>query len=187
MRRGDGIACARRGAGLGMPHRRSRASGLHRRIATRGFTLVEMLAVAAMMSIVAMAVLPLAEVSQARWKERELRQALWEIRGAIDRYKQRSDALAAGRPRAGSGYPPNLEALLVGLPDPQAPAGAAPLPLLRRIPRDPFAPDGVPAQASWGLRSHDSPAHAPRPGADVYDVYTLSPRIGSNGIALRQW
>lgn len=155
--------------------------------AARGFTLVEMLAVAAMMSIVALAVLPLAEISHTRWKERELRQALWEIRGALDRYKQRSDELAAGRTRAGSGYPPNLEALLVGLPDPHAAGGAVAQPLLRRIPRDPFAPDGVPAEASWGLRSHDSPAHAPRPGADVYDVYTLSPRIGSNGVALRQW
>jgi general secretion pathway protein G len=153
----------------------------------RGFTLVEMLVVAAMMGVLAMAVLPLAEISNARWKERELRTALQEIRGAIDRYKRLADEAAGGRPRAGSGYPPSLESLLVGLPDASATAGAAPRPLLRRIPRDPFAPDGVPAEASWGLRSYDSPVHAPRPGADVYDVHSLSPRMGSNGVPLRQW
>lgn len=154
---------------------------------SRGFTLVEMLVVAAMMSILAMAVLPLAEIATTRMKERELRAALIEIRAAIDRYKLLTEEAAAGRPRSGSGYPPTLAALLQGLPDPREAAGSPPRPLLRRVPRDPFAPDGVPADASWGLRSHDSPVHAPRPGADVYDVYSLSPRIGSNGIPLREW
>jgi general secretion pathway protein G len=153
----------------------------------RGFTLVEMLAVTGMMAVLAMAALPLAEISNARWKERELRAALLEIRGAIDRYKRLSDEAAGGRPRAGSGYPPTLESLLVGLPDASAAPGTAPRPLLRRIPRDPFAPDGPSAEASWGLRSYDSPVHAPRPGADVYDVHSLSPRMGSNGVPLRQW
>jgi len=153
--------------------------------ARRGFTLVEMLVVAAMMSVLAMAVLPLAEITNARWKERELRAALQEIRGAIDRYKRMADEAAGGRPRAGSGYPPSLASLMVGLPD--AASGGSPRPLLRRIPRDPFAPDGVPAEASWGLRSYDSPAHAPRAGADVYDVYSLSARMGSNGVPLQQW
>jgi general secretion pathway protein G len=153
----------------------------------RGFTLVEMLVVAAMMAVLAMAVLPMAEISNARWKERELRTALQEIRSAIDRYKRLADEAAGGGPRTGSGYPPTLESLLVGLPDASAATGAAPRPLLRRIPRDPFAPDGVPAEASWGLRSYDSPVHAPRAGADVYDVFSRSPRMGSNGVPLQQW
>lgn len=152
-----------------------------------GFTLVEMLVVVAMMSILAMAVLPLAEITSTRARERELRAALLEIRAAIDRYKRLSDEAAAGRPPTDSGYPPSLQALLHGLPDGRPGSGGAPRPLLRRIPRDPFAPDGVPAEASWGLRSYDSPVHQPRPGRDVYDVYSLSPRVGSNGIPLQQW
>lgn len=151
-----------------------------------GFTLVEMLVVVAMMSVLAMAVLPLAEVSSARSKERELRDALREIRLAIDQYKAASDRLPAGRAH-GTGYPPSLGALVAGIVDPRDPPGSPLRPLLRRVPRDPFAPDGLPAEQSWGLRSFDSPAHAPRAGDDVYDVFTLSARVGTNGIPLRQW
>lgn len=145
-------------------------------VAERGFTLVEMIVVAAMMSVLAMAVVPLAEINQTRWKERELRAGLWEIRQAIDAYKRLSDEAAAGRPQQRSGFPPTLAALVESSPA-----------LLRRVPRDPFAPDGVPAEQSWGLRSYASPAQAPRPGDDVYDVYSLSPRVGSNGITLARW
>lgn len=164
-----------------------------------GFTLVEMLVVLAMMSVVAMAILPLSEIANTRWKERELRTALHEIRTAIDEYKRLTDRTTGDRTTgdrttgeraaAGSGYPPTLQALLEGVPARDSAQGSAPRPrpLLRRIPRDPFAPDGVPAERSWGLRSYDSPAHTPRPGVDVYDVYSLSPRMGSNGIWLRQW
>lgn len=147
----------------------------------RGYTLVEMMVVAAMMSILALAVVPVAELSSMRWKERELKAALREIRAAIDAYKQASER-AEPRLLAGSGYPRSLGDLLE--PDPGA---ATPRRFLRRIPRDPFAPEGLPAEQSWGLRSFDSPAHAPRAGLDVYDVHSLSERVGSNGIPLRQW
>ena len=153
-----------------------------RGVRAAGFTLVEMLVVAAMMSILALAVLPLAEVAQTRAKERELRAALRDIRKAIDAYKQAHDEAMAQRPLqpvAASGYPPHLQALVEGFHPSQ--------PLLRRIPRDPFAPEGVGAAESWGLRSYASPAHAPRPGADVYDVYSRSSRMGSNGVPLSQW
>lgn len=160
---------------------------LTRRRAVRGFTLVEVLAVAAMMSVLALAVLPLAEIANTRWKERELRSALREIRAAIDAYKRFSDETTPVAQRRGSGYPPSLAALVDGLPDTRPAAPSARVVWLRRVPRDPFASAGVSAEASWGLRSYDSPADAPRPGADVYDVYSLSPRIGSNGIELRQW
>jgi general secretion pathway protein G len=52
---------------------------------------------------------------------------------------------------------------------------------------DPFAENAVDAEASWGKRSYDSPPDAPHQGADVYDVYSLSTRIGLNGIAYRDW
>jgi general secretion pathway protein G len=52
---------------------------------------------------------------------------------------------------------------------------------LRRLPADPFNP------GSWGLRSYDSPPADPKPGKDVFDVYSMSDRTGLNGVAYRQW
>lgn len=161
------------------------AAGARRVQAQRGFTLVEMLVVCAMLSVISLAIYPLAELSQQRQHERELRAALNEIRVAIDAYKAQHDRLRHGRPAIGTGYPPHLQALLTGFVDPES--GQAAGPVLRRIPRDPFAPPGVPADATWGLRSFASPAHSPRPGPDVYDVRSLSQRQGLNGIALGQW
>jgi general secretion pathway protein G len=151
--------------------------------APRGFSLIELLVVMAVLGILAAAVLPLAEISLQRERERELRRALWEIRDAIDAYKRAADASGSGL--VSSRYPPTLEALVTGLPDPKA-SGRMQY-FMRRIPRDPFAPSDVPAAKTWGLRSYQSPPDKPEPGADVYDVYSRSERIGLNGIALKDW
>ena len=153
----------------------------------RGFTLIEMMVVCAMLSVLAYAALPMAEVASSRWKERELRAALTEIRAALDAYKRTHDELNPVRQSGISGYPPSLAALEEGLLDARASTAPQRIRFLRRLPRDPFAPEGVSAEASWGKRAYDSPAHAPREGADVYDVYSRSDRIGTNGIALRDW
>jgi general secretion pathway protein G len=149
----------------------------------RGYTLVELLAVLAVLGILAMGAAPLAELATQRQKEQALRDALWEIRSALDAHKRAVDAGQIARVPGGSGYPPNLAVLVQGVPGPQGQA----MYFLRRIPRDPFAPADQPAEATWALRAYDSPPDAPQPGADVYDVMSRSARIGSNGVPLKEW
>jgi general secretion pathway protein G len=151
----------------------------------RGFTIIELIASMAILSILAMAALPLAELSMRRLKERELRQALWEIRSAIDAYKQAAEEGKIARSATDSGYPPSLAALLE-VRDISAANGDRALRFLRRIPRDPFFPDpSKPPEATWGIRSYASPANAPQPGTDVYDVYSLAAGTGINGTPYR--
>ena len=151
----------------------------------RGFTLIELLVVMAVLGILAMAVFPLAEVSVQRDREHELKRALWEIRDAIDAYKRAVDTGMAAAEAGTPGYPSSLSALVAGVPNPKAAEQRQFY--LRRVPRDPFADPGLPADKSWGLRSFQSPANAPRPGADVYDVYSLSDKVGLNGVPLKDW
>jgi general secretion pathway protein G len=149
----------------------------------RGFSLVELMAVLAVLAVLAAAAMPLAELSWQRERERELKRALWEIRDAIDAHKRAADA--GQIERVGDGYPASLDALVAGVPL-RARAGERRY-FLRRLPRDPFAPDGVPAEQSWGLRSSASPPERPAAGADVFDVYSPSRAIGLNGVPLRSW
>lgn len=155
-----------------------------RRHAGAGYTLIEMMVVMALLSVLAAAVLPLAEVSQQRQKERELRRALWEIRDAIDAYKRAHDAREFRDAPHRIGYPASLQALVDGMP---AASGQGRVRFLRRIPRDPFADPSLPAAETWALRSYASSADRPEPGADVYDVRSRSSRVGLNGIPVAQW
>lgn len=150
---------------------------------SRGYTLVELLAVLAILSVLAMGAAPLAELATQRQKEQGLRDALWEIRGALDAYKRAVDGGQIPRQAGGSGYPPNLTTLVEGVTDAQGKR----LYFLRRLPRDPFAPAEMKAEATWALRCYDSPPEAPRPGDDVYDVQSRSTRVGSNGVPLKDW
>lgn len=152
----------------------------------RGFSLIELMVSLALIALFATLALPLHEMSVRRTQESELRDALRQIRAALDAYRQ---AGAEGRiaVQAGaSGYPRTLDLLVSGVRDARTPT-AAPIHFLRRIPRDPFAAPHVKSTASWGLRSYQSPYDRPSPGDDVYDVYSLSPATGINGIPYRQW
>lgn len=150
-----------------------------------GYTIIEMLVVMVVLSVLATAVMPLAELSIKRNKERALRQELWEIRHAIDAYRQAYESGRIGTSYSPTGYPPSLAALASGVPDLKN--GGQQIYFLRRVPRDPFARTTGAPETSWGLRSYASSSDEPKEGNDVFDVYSKSDEIGMNGIPYRQW
>jgi general secretion pathway protein G len=122
-----------------------------------------------------------------RQREAALREALREIRGAIDRYRLAVDQGLIQRRMSDPGYPPDLAVLVRGAPNQVSPT-REPLVFLRRIPRDPFNADTrIPAENSWRLRSYASPHDAPTPGADVFDVLTHGKGVGLNGVPYSEW
>ena len=146
----------------------------------KGFTLVELVIVVAIVALLATVAAPLAEISYQRAKEQDLRHALREIRGAIDAYKRAADEGRIEKTADASGYPVSLAQLVEGVPDKTSPEKSR-IHFLRRIPKDPMSSE------DWGLRSYASPANDPQPGKDVYDVYSRSEEVGLNKLPYRQW
>jgi len=152
----------------------------------RGFSLLELLVTLAILGVLAGGALQLRELAVQRSKEQDLRSALRDIREAIDAYKRASDGGRLAKAADASGYPRQLSELVDGVVDARNPR-AAKIYFLRRLPRDPMAQASLPADQTWGLRSYDSPPDAPRAGADVFDVASMSERLGLNGRPYNGW
>ncbi len=151
-----------------------------------GFTLIEMLVVLALVGVLAAAARPVLEFSVRRSQEFALREALRQIRGGLDAYKRAADEGRIARAVDDSGYPPDLDALVRGVPDIKSPNGRR-LYFLRRLPRDPFAPgDGPPAE-TWAVRAADSGPDERRAGRDVFDVHSRSERRALDGSFYKDW
>lgn len=153
----------------------------------RGFTLVELLVTLVIVGILASAALPMAELSVQRGKEQDLRQALREMRNAIDAYKQAGDDGKIAKQPTDSGYPHSLDDLVNGVTDAKDPKSGK-LYFLRRIPVNPFAEaTDKTGAAAWGLRSYVSSREDPKDGADVFDVYSRAAGTGLNGVPYKEW
>lgn len=143
-----------------------------------GMTLVELVVAIAIMAILATGVLPITRTVVKREREKELRAALWQIRDAIDRYKDAADRGAFQIKLGSEGYPPDLETLVKGV-DVQGKT----VRFLRRIPMDPMT-----HSTEWGLRSmQDDPTSDSWGGQSVFDVYTKSQGTALDGTKYADW
>src|SRR5438105_4377625 len=137
-----------------------------------GLTLVELIITVAIIGILASAALPVARFQVKRARERELRRDLWEMRDAIDRYKDAADRGAIQIKADSMGYPPDLQTLVDGVE-----VQDKKVRFLRAIPVDPLT-----HSTDWGLRSNqDDPDSASWGGQNVFDVYTKSDDTALDG------
>ena len=143
-----------------------------------GVSLMELIIVIAILSILAMAAVPVARFEVKRRKERELRRDLWEMRAAIDAYKDAADKGGIQTKADSNNYPPDLQTLVDGVDIQDHKVR-----FLRAIPLDPMT-----NSTDWGLRANqDDPESDSFGGQNVYDVYTKSQGTALDGTKYSTW
>jgi general secretion pathway protein G len=143
-----------------------------------GLTLIELIVTVAILAIVASAAVPIARFEVKRTKERDLHYDLWQMREAIDHYKDAADRNAFQTKIDSQGYPPDLDTLVNGV-DVQGKK----VRFLRRIPIDPMT-----GKNEWGMRSmQDDPTSDSYGGQSVFDVYSKSEGTALDGTKYKDW
>ena len=154
-----------------------------------GLTLVELLVTLTILSILAMAALPYAEIGVVRSKEIELRRALRDVREALDLFHEdwRAGRISTSDSEVGEyGYPKELETLVKGIE--LTTTEKQRRRYLRKIPRDPFADQSVEPEKQWIIRSYtDELDSRSTDGRDVYDIRSASKRTGLDGSQYETW
>ena len=141
-------------------------------------TLVELIVAITILIILTGMAIPIARNRIRRERERELRFDLWQMRDAIDRYKDAADRNAFQTKVGTEGYPPDLDTLVNGVD-----VAGKKVRFLRRIPVDPMT-----GRAEWGLRSmQDDPKSQSWGGQNVFDVYTKSDGTAIDGTKYSDW
>jgi general secretion pathway protein G len=143
-----------------------------------GFTLMELIVATAILVILTSLAIPMARIGIKRERERELRHDLWEMRDAIERYKDAADRGVFQIKIGTDGYPPDLDTLVNGID-----VGGKKMRFLRRIPIDPMT-----GEKEWGTRStQDDPDSDSSGGDNVFDVFTKSTGTALDGTEYKSW
>ena len=143
-----------------------------------GFTLIELIIATMILLALSTMAVPLARLTIQRDREHMLREDLWELRDAIDRYKDAADRGGFQTKVDSQNYPPDLETLVKGV-DVQGKK----VRFLRHIPTDPMT-----GTTEWGLRSmQDDPDSDSWGGQNVFDVYTKSQGTALDGTKYKDW
>lgn len=176
-----------------------------------GFTLIELVITITVLTIMTMGIIPLVKLSVKRQKEQQLRDALRQVRTAIDEFHRDTVGSTCPNPTPGvvdprstvqisdctvfgvdnpDHYPPDLDILVSGVnvvPRP-VPGGVPQLSTkkkvyLRSIPIDPIT-----GKAEWELSScYDSPGSGSWGGENVFDVRSKSKDTAMNGEKYSDW
>jgi len=142
-----------------------------------GFTLIELIVATAILAILVGMAVPMAKNAVNRERERELRQDLWMMRDAIDRYKDAAERGAFQIKVGSEGYPPDLDTLVIGVD-----VAGKKLKFLRKIPVDPIT------KQEWGMRSmQDDKDSDSWGGQNVFDVYSKSDKTALDGTKYKDW
>jgi len=153
-----------------------------RRKTQAGLTLIELIVAFTIMMVLTGMAVPLARFKVRREREKELRYALREIRGAIDHYKDMADQGKLPPAKMDTNnYPETLDQLVDGVK--LAGQVDQKVRFLRRIPKDPFT-----NTTDWGMRStQDDPKSTAWGGQNVFDVYSKTTEKARDGTPYSEW
>jgi general secretion pathway protein G len=130
-----------------------------RRCGTKGFTLIELMIVMALIVVLASIGLAMHQNSQTRAREAVLKEDLFRLRDAIDQYYADKNM-----------YPQSLDALVSDK-------------YLRAIPVDPFTQSAD----TWQTTMSESDPTNPSAQPGIYDVKSGSDRTGLDGSQYSTW
>jgi len=152
-----------------------------------GFTLIELVVTVMIVAVLAAGAVPIVQLTIQRNKETELKQALRQIREAIDLFKKSVDDGLVKKTSDQTGYPPSLEVLEQGVINQKDIKGKV-IKFIRKIPRDPMNKESdLKPSETWAKRSYASDVNSPSEGADVYDVYSRSTKKAIDGTMYNTW
>jgi general secretion pathway protein G len=132
-------------------------AGTARGLSARGFTLLELMIVMAIMGILITIAQPSLKSSITRAKEAVLREDLYQIREALDQFYADNGK-----------YPSQLDELFSQTEKSKS--------YLRSIPKDPFT--GAPDWITVALDTEDG---------GVFDIHSASPLVATDGTAYNTW